>query len=220
MIIESFKNHFLQMKRLGQHITCCLDIGAYRGDFTETLKSCWQMATVWQFEADDRQQSFLNNAYMVLLGAECKNKVPFYTLDDNKITTGSSIFKEKTEYYTDNTTRIIYKDMITLDKLVSSIKFPGNWLQSGMIKLDTQGSELQILKGASNFLITNRPRYILTEVAVKEYNEGAPIFKDYIVYLNEIGYNIKTIFDQSYINGELTQLDILFERFYEKDILD
>ena len=110
MIIEAFKNKFTQLKSQGIHVQYVLDIGAYHGDFTDTIKLVWPTAIITQFEADDRQKSFLqNNAILALLGDEDGKEVDYFTLDESKITTGSSIFKELTHHYSELSTIVIKK---------------------------------------------------------------------------------------------------------------
>lgn len=214
MILTAFKNKFLQLKDQNVHIQYVLDIGAYRGDFTETIKSVWPSAIVKQLEADERQQEFLDSSCIIaLLGNEDNKKVDFYTLSNDKITTGSSIFKENTIHYTPSSTLVIEKEMTTLDTLSKSHKFVGNWKEYGLIKLDTQGSELLILDGARNFLTEKQPKFILIECSWIEYNSGAPDLLEVIQHLDKLGYKAKDIFDMSYDNkGILIQTDILFER--------
>lgn len=214
MILQSFQNRFKHLKTNNNHIQCVLDIGAYRGDFTDTVNSIWPTCIVYQIEADSRQKNYLkDNAIIALLGDEEKLNVNFYTLDQDKITTGSSIFLEKTSYYTDSTTVVLSKQMTTLDKLYDIYKFAGDWKNYGLIKIDTQGSELLILEGAKKFLENKNPRYILLECSLIEYNLNAPKVSEVIHYMDKINYNIKDIFDLSYDSkGGLIQTDILFER--------
>jgi FkbM family methyltransferase len=223
MILQAFKSRFEAMKSQGLHIQYVLDIGAYRGDFTETIKSVWPTALVRQFEADERQKSWLQkDAFIGLLGDEEKDNVDFFTLDENKITTGSSIFKENTQHYNDNTTVILKKSMSTIDALNKKHHFYGDWKKYGLIKIDTQGSELLILEGSSKFLSEQQPKYILLECSIIEYNVGAPKINDVIGKMYKLGYVIKDIFDLSYGNyGNLIQVDVLFERLKnENSILD
>lgn len=213
MIIQSFQNRFKQLKSNNNHIQCVLDIGAYRGDFTDTVNSVWTTCIVYQIEADSRQKHYLkDNAIVALLGDEEKSNVNFYTLGQDKITTGSSIFLEKTSHYTDTTTVVLSKPMTTLDKLWEIYKFAGDWQKYGLIKIDTQGSELLILEGAKKFLNSKSPRYILLECSVTDYNFNAPKIAEVFNYMTNIGYTMKDIFDLSYDNGVLIQTDILFER--------
>jgi FkbM family methyltransferase len=217
MILESFKNRFNILKATGNNIQYVLDIGAYRGDFTETVHSIWPTAIVKQIEADDRQKSYLNDtAIIALLGNKDGQPVDFYTLDENKITTGSSIYKELTPYYTPSTTVVLKKCMTTLDTLSSTHNFFGNWKEFGLIKIDTQGSELLILEGATDFLTSKQPKYILLECSVIPYNKGAPSFTEVVEQMHKLKYVVKDIFDLSYNDrNQLLQTDILFERIKE-----
>ena len=214
MILESFAKRFNIMKNNGQHIQYVLDIGAYRGDFTETVKSVWPTAIVRQIEADERQKQWLqDNAIISLLGNKESDSENFYTLSQDKITTGSSIYKEMTRHYTESTTLIFKKPMTTIDALDKVYNFYGNWRELGLIKIDTQGSELLILEGATDFLLKKEPKYILLECSIIQYNEGAPLIAEVIEYLNLMNYQIKDIFDLSYNDKNiLQQTDILFER--------
>lgn len=214
MIIQNFRERFLVLKNNGCHIQYILDIGAYRGDFTDTINSVWPSALVRQIEADDRQKDWLHhNAIIALLGDIEKDEVDFYTLDENKITTGSSIFCELTSHYSENQRVVIKKKMTTIDSLDSSHNFYGNWREHGLIKIDTQGSELLILSGASNFLNQRQPKYILLECSIQEYNRGAPDFFTVVEFMHKLQYKVTDIFDRAYdAKGKLLQTDILFER--------
>jgi len=212
-MITPFANRFNTLKKQGININYVLDIGAYRGDFTETIRSIWPKAIVNQFEADERQKSFLQkNAFIVLLGNEEK-EVEFYTLDEKYNTTGSSIYKEMTPFYSDDKTIVLKKNMVTLDSLDEKFNFYGNWKEQGLIKIDAQGSELIILEGASKFIEKRKPRFILLECPVKEYNLGSPKLNDYIYLLSKLNYHTKDVFDLSYDStGNLLQIDLMFER--------
>lgn len=214
MIIESFRNRFNVLKSNGENIQYVLDIGAYRGDFTETIYSVWPTAVVKQIEADERQKPWLkNNAVIALLGNASEKTVNFYTLADNKITTGSSIYKELTPHYDSKNSIVLSKTMTTLDILDLQYNFFGNWKNLGLIKIDTQGSEMLILEGAANFLTVKQPKFILLECSVMRYNQGAPEFAKVIEKMNKLSYIVKDIFDLSYNNqNQLLQTDILFER--------
>lgn len=220
MLLDSFRRRFNILKNNNTNIKRALDIGAYRGDFTETIRAVWPSCIVTQIEADERQAKFLQpNAIFALLGDKEEENRNFYTLDENRITTGSSIFLEQTPYYTNDTTRVIKKDMTTLDIIMSQIKEPDTqeevWHKHGLVKLDTQGSELLILSGAKNFLRIERPRFILLECSVMEYNRGAPLINTTIEYMYDIGFKITDIFDVNYdATGKLMQTDILFEALF------
>jgi FkbM family methyltransferase len=214
MIIDPFARRFGILKNNNCHIQYVLDIGAYRGDFTQTIKYVWPSAIVRQIEADERQLPWLqDNAIIALLGDKEMDSVDFYTLSEDKVTTGSSIYKELTPHYNSATTVVIQKPMTTIDSLDAKYNFFGNWKDYGLVKIDTQGSELIILNGAKGFLEKKEPKYILLECSIKQYNAGSPLFNVVIETLANIGYFVKDVFDLSYDrSGALLQTDILFER--------
>lgn len=209
MILANFAHKFRQLKAKGIEFDYVLDIGAYRGDFTETIKSVYPQATVLQFEADERQKDKLQpDAKIVLLGNECK-EVDFYTIPDTAYgaTTGSSYYREMTPFY--NEPIVVKKQMVTLDSLMDE---KCHWYNV-LVKLDTQGSELDILDGAKRFIRLYNPSHMLLECSVKPYNEGAPLIGDVVNYMGVIGYLFNDIVEAKYDNqGDLLQMDVIFRR--------
>jgi FkbM family methyltransferase len=194
------------------NISNLLDIGAYRGDFTRMVKNIWPQVKVWQIEADERQMPYLQpDAINALLSSISNKEVEFFTLGENSITTGSSMYRELTGYYKNPI--VVAKRTTTLDDLMKRVNFRGNWKNAGMVKMDTQGAELEILRGGENFIKTFQPKYVVLETSVKQYNAGAPLVGDIIEYMREKGYTIQDIMSYVYDNTEsLLQMDILFTR--------
>lgn len=213
MIIENFKKRFEILKSSGVNIQFALDIGAYRGDFTRTLHSVWPTAIVRQIEADERQRTWLNQGAIFAVLGDANRFVDFYTLPEDKITTGSSVFRENTSHYAGNAAVVLQKEMVTLDELDGLHNFYGKWQTHGLVKIDTQGSELLILDGARKFLESRKPRFMLLECSIQEYNQGAPKINTVVKYMDKLQYEIVDFFDLSYSgDGKLLQADILFER--------
>jgi len=184
-----------------------LDIGAYRGEFSDIIDDVWPNAKVQQFEADERNKDYLlPNAKIAVLGDEEKT-IELHTIEDTGYgsTTGTSIFKEQTEFYENSQSKLC--NMTTLDKVVD---MSGDW-RKGLVKIDTQGSELLILKGATEFLKKN-PRFIILECSYIEYNKGAPLIYESFDFMRSIGYRPMDIVGMTHADdGKLIQSDILFE---------
>jgi len=211
--MSSIDHRFSVLKNSGVVISHLLDIGAYRGEFTKIVKKHWPAVTAWQIEADERQQPWLQtDAIFSLLSDQSNRELDFFTLNnENSITTGSSVYKELTQYYKNPI--VVKKRTTTLDDISKRVNFRGNWKNSGLIKLDTQGSELDILRGAENFLSTYQPKYILIEASVKPYNLEAPLVGDVIEYMRSKGYQIVDLMHCLYDSSEsLLQIDILFNK--------
>lgn len=210
--MNRFEYRLNVLKNNGVNITNLLDIGAYRGEFTQMVQRVWGNVKTWQIEADERQAPYLQpDAIFGLLSSKANVEVDFYTLGTNSITTGSSMFRELTPYY--NNPIVIKKRTTTLDDVMRRVNFRGNWKNCGLVKMDTQGAELDILKGGENFLSTYQPRYFILETSVKQYNVGAPLVDDVISFMFSKNYRIKDIMSHIYDSTEtLLQTDILFER--------
>ena len=78
------------------------------------------------------------------------------------------------------------------------------------IKIDTQGSELDVLKGAN--LIIKNCKFILLECPITHYNENAPGLNEYLNYMDKINYRPAELVEKQIVNNELAQIDILFKK--------
>ena len=81
-----------------------------------------------------------------------------------------------------------------------------------MLKIDSQGYELEILKGSSRLL--QKTSSVLLEISIIEINEGAPLLHEVVAFMASHGFLACEImelhrrpFDQA-----LNQLDFLFVR--------
>jgi hypothetical protein len=117
--------------------------------------------------------------------------------------TGASRFKE----VTDLPVIALTMRTQTVDDIVRQVGLP----PVDMIKLDVQGAEIDVLKGASSALKT--ARVLLTELSLVNYNEDAPLFHDVIAFLAGHDFYLYDIVDSSRRGkGTLIQIDGLFVR--------
>ena len=108
----------------------------------------------------------------------------------------------------------VKKQTHTLDEVTEEVEKTFD-----IIKIDTQGSELDIIKGGLNTV--QKASYIIMEVAKLQYNEGTPLFDEVIEYMNSIGFTNHEIIDENIWmdedtdnlkKGELFQVDVSFSR--------
>ena len=77
------------------------------------------------------------------------------------------------------------------------------------MKIDCQGAEISVLKGATNIL--NITDFIIIEIPVfGQYNENVPNFLEHIKFMDDIGFITYEFLDSHYRNGFNIQVDILF----------
>lgn len=181
-----------------------LDIGANVGQFHLLCKKYFPDSYVFSIEASNDCESYLKNItdqYYIGLLAKDNSNYKFYSIKDNPINTGNSIYKELTEHYSDSNLDIINKKGITLDSLFE------NDSEFDLIKIDTQGSELDILLGGSQ--LCSKAKGILLEVSLTQYNENSPLYNEVIEFMDNFGFKKVEILDET-IHPLVHQQDILF----------
>jgi len=94
----------------------------------------------------------------------------------------------------------------TMDSILDQ-SWLGN-LSFDLIKLDTQGSELDILKGCPKTM--SNCKMILAETDVGNYNQGCPSQAEVIDYLSTVGFRVLEIIEDQVSDGKIIQQDILF----------
>ena len=162
-----------------------LDIGANIGLWQTEAKKAWPDAYIYSIEANTDCEPWLQN-----LG--CDYKICLLTKDENNYNyhkkiyggaenavhgSGNSIYKEKTLHFVDGEYETESIKGTTLDSLFEDTSFD-------LIKIDTQGSELDIIKGGMD--LVSRAKGLLLEVTHEvPYNEGAPLYGEVVRFLND-----------------------------------
>jgi FkbM family methyltransferase len=184
-----------------------LDIGAHHGNWTYSMKQIYPNSKYYLFEAIDYPElsRYKNDPNVVcnnvLLNDKIEN-VNWYQMKN----TGDSMFREQTYHF--KNCEIIKRETIDLDTYISN----NNLLQDSkniFIKIDCQGAEIPILKGATSLL--NRTDFIILEIPLfGQYNEGVPTFLEHISFMDSIGFVPYDIIENHYNNNFNMQVDVLF----------
>ena len=195
------------LKQKGYYPDTILDIGAHHGNWTNSMRKIFEYSKYYLFEAIDYPQlNQFNNtdsikAFNILLNDKIE-QVNWYQMKN----TGDSMFKEKTRHF--NNCEIIKRETIDLNTFI----LQNNILQEStniLIKIDCQGAEIPILKGATSIL--NRTDFIILELPFfGQYNEGVPNFLQHITFMDSIGFVVYDIIDIHMINNFNMQVDIIF----------
>ena len=181
-----------------------LDIGANIGQFHQLAKDTFPSSYIFSIEAakecEDSLKALTNNYYIGLLSKD-NSDYNFYTRKNDPTCTGNSIYKELTQFYSDDQLSIKREKGICLDDLFDQDS------TFDLIKIDTQGSELDIISGGMG--ICKKSKGILLEVSLTRYNENAPLYNEVIKFMKDINFHPKEILDESRNHGSHQQ-DILF----------
>ena len=107
------------------------------------------------------------------------------------------------------------KNTFTLDEVISEVDNK----TFDIIKIDTQGSELDIIKGGLKAV--KKASYVILEVPTLQYNEESPLFDEVIDYMKQIGFSKYEIVDEHkwmdeiedvFPYGSVFQVDIVFSK--------
>lgn len=163
------------------------------------------------FEAMAKHEPALktsNEPYAIaILGEQDGMTRTFYESKANPSGNGDSLYLERTRYYRPET--VVASQGITrrLDSLVEE----RGWPLPDFMKVDTQGSELDVLRGGPRCLANARGLQL--ECAIRKYNEGAPLLPDVLSFVQNNGFRLYDI-SEFHFNSrkELMQVDMLFVR--------
>ena len=184
-----------------------LDIGCGHGEWFLKCINFFPNSKYLLFDANKLNESKLtllknkykNITYKICLLSNSIKKLKFFNMGY-----GSSVYEEKTNF----SRKIEYINSSTLENELSFLNISSS---NNIIKLDVQGSEIDIIEGLgkniSNFEI------IILETSVKEYNKGAPLFIDVINFMDKKNYSLYDICDLKRLGFErsfLIQLDAVF----------
>jgi FkbM family methyltransferase len=164
-------------------------VGAHRGQEVKEYKDSFPNAEINLFEPqlnlfEDLKQKFKNDNNISLfnfaLGCRIELSNMYISNNDGQ---SSSFYKPK-QHLNEHPGVKFYKDdsifqIKILDKLgINDIDF---------LNIDTQGFEMEVLKGSVNTL-SQDVKCLIIEINKKELYEGCPLVRDVDVFLNKFGF--------------------------------
>jgi FkbM family methyltransferase len=185
---EDHINYLKKMESMRIQPKIIYDIGACVLHWTRHAKTVWPNASYFLFDAMEECRPYFastNDSYYIgLLSDEDGKDLKFYqhTWEPG----GNSYYKETTGRFTEDD--VLIKKSWTLDSVVKYNKWP----LPDLIKLDIQGAELDVLRGATHVL--SNCKDIILEAQHTNYNEGAPKVEEVIAYMTSIGFTLVSNF--------------------------
>jgi FkbM family methyltransferase len=184
--------YLYRMREEGVRPHVIYDIGANVLHWMHAAKRVWPNALYFAFEAMHEVASLYAEEHVPyclgVLGNHDGKKVRFFVSPEHP--SGNSYYKENSEvnggadsYFLEANARTL--PTVTLDTAVRE----KGWPAPDLIKLDIQGAEMDVLKGARNCL--SRCRDLIVELQKVEYNKGAPLREEVIAYIESIGFQLK-----------------------------
>lgn len=197
------------LRKNGFSPACVIDVGAFVGAFSQRVHRTWPDAAYLMLEANPEKEAALaavrdklgRDAHyrIALLGARPKEAADFFSME-----TGSSVLAEMTGFER----KRLSLPMTTLDLVTAELGVRGPYF----LKLDVQGYELEVLRGAVRLL--SETEVVLMEVSLLPFNEGAPLFAETVAFMRDRGYVAYDICGQARRSEDaaLFQADLVFVR--------
>lgn len=177
--------HLQKLKANGFNPKLVVDIGASNGEFYNECQKIFTDAKYILFEARAKKETSIAETirditpkptlhYNTFLGRTAGTNVTFFNMN-----AGSSVFSENTKFPREVETKKVHR-------LDSIVKLESMKSVSRFLKIDTQGYELEILRGID--FLAHRFEVVQLEVALLEYNAGAPTVAQVHEYMDGRGF--------------------------------
>jgi FkbM family methyltransferase len=214
-----------KMRDIGFHPTVIFDVGANRGDWAREAWAVYGGAAQWSaadptlllFEGFEEQREHLTATgfdFVISVVGETTRNVDFYA--SSRSHTGNSVLRENSQYFADvEPTRSV---MRTLDELWVAYKAQhpataGSLPGPQLLKLDVQGYEINVLRGAAEVL--KSVEIITLETSVLNYNAGTPLVGQVLGFMDGLGFQVIDLIEQHHggpDGAQLIQIDFGFIR--------
>ena len=181
-----------------------LDIGASVCQTADIMRQVWPVANILLFEGNNECEKLyqkLGYDYQIKLLGKINGITKFYKTKWSPICSGNSIYKENSETYNDENLIVEELPIYKLDDCVQPVY--------DLIKIDTQGSELDIIEGGINTF--KNAKAVITEVSFNNYNEGGCTKEQILKKMFDLGFDyimpVETVVNK---DNELIAESLLF----------
>lgn len=199
-------------------ISCIFDVGANAGQYSLSVRKFGYKGQIISFEPlvsafEILKKKSSNDTKWTIFNFALGNENSTSTINISQNSYSSSIKNILPSHYNScPESKYIDSHAIEikrLDDIYKSIDFDD---QALMLKIDTQGYELEVLKGASEFL--KKVKVIQLEMSLIELYENEPLFLEVTNFLSDLGFSLVSLENGFYNEetGQLYQVDGIFAR--------
>lgn len=191
------------LKNSGFYPKSILDIGANICQTADIMRKTWPKSKILLIEGDEDCKPYYivkNYDYLLKLLGKENGIVNFYKTKKIKSCTGNSIYREDSISYRKDNLIVEIKPIFKLDDCVNE--------HFDLIKLDTQGSELDILMGGVKTI--KNSKVLIVEVSIINYNVGGCKKNDVINFIVNLGFDFIEVIEQINNGKEIIQENLLF----------
>jgi FkbM family methyltransferase len=201
---DYFHDTCLQLKKAGFNSKSYLDIGASNCQTSDIVRQVWPQSDILLIEANEEFENLYktkNYKYILKCLGKENGETNFYKTKKHKYSTGNSIYREISDDFNNENIIIENKKIYKLDSITDNI--------FDFIKIDTQGSELDIINGGIRTILNTK--VIIVEISLKETNMNGCLGEQVIDKLNNLKFDFIFPIENIYSNtNEIMQQSLLF----------
>ena len=196
----------LNLRNNGFYPKKILDIGASVCQTADIMRYVWPIADIILFEGNKECEPLYKTtdyAYHIKLLGKENGTIKFYKTKWSPICSGNSIYKENSSTYNEENLIVEELPIYKLDDIVNGV--------FDLIKIDTQGSELDIIDGGLRTF--SNAKVVIAEVSLINYNEGGCTKQQILDKMKNLKFDlissIESVYDES---NKLIAESLLFIR--------
>ena len=179
-----------------------IDVGANKGQSIDLFRRNFKHASIYSFEPSKKMYQFLINKYKdqsitkifnFALGENIDEK-EFLNFENNELSSFLSMSESESNPF--RMAGILDKEIVSIITLDSFIQ-DNNIKEVDLLKVDTQGYDLEVLRGCRNALSGNRIRLILLEVNFLEMYDKQCSFFELYNFLKQYNFELVDFYDKT-----------------------
>ena len=194
----------LMLRQNGFYPKRILDIGASVCQTADIMRQIWPVANILLFEGNPECEKLYQKQlydYQIKLLGKINGTTKFYKTKWSPICSGNSIYKENSSTYNEENLIIEELPIYKLDDCVNDV--------FDLIKIDTQGSELDIINGGLRTF--SNAKVVIAEVSITNYNEGGCTKQQIVDKMISLKFDLISIIESVVNeNNELIAESLLF----------
>jgi len=205
LIINNTDFHHILKRKIGKEDpVCCFDIGANIGQTAKKMSSYFPASTIYCFEPVEQTYQLLSDnvkdspdikAFNFAFGAE-KSEMEIFLFQNSQWNSLSAPVSERAKK---NGGLSEFIKVNTVDDFVRQ----HNIQKIDILKSDTEGYEMEVLKGAHHCLQNQIIEYLYLEVGFNEQDTQHTYFPRVIEELAKYQYKFSGLFEKSYTKNDL-----------------
>jgi FkbM family methyltransferase len=208
-------------KKCGVAPKSIIDVGANIGQFSIAASYLLPDAVIYSVEPDPRVAKKLRNniekkhsanIFVTAVGLE-DGEVVLRVNEDSQVTSVLPLGKDRIKFFPSSTVK---EEIIVPIKKLDSLFSDSEILFPALLKIDVQGLEDKVIKGAERIL--TKIKWVIIEVSFANLYNGEVDFLNIVDLLEQHGFKfLKPLnFHTSPKTGEIIEMDALFESLNEE----